>query len=328
MQHCFYNQLGVMSRINVSYLVSYDYEMIFDSIAQLYDDVDQIVLGIDENFQTWSGNKFDIPDSFFDKLRKIDIDNKIEIFRDSFYIETLTPMECEIRERNMLLARMGKGWNIQLDVDEYILNFKNLKKFLNKYSFLLFFPKYTPIVFRGRLITLFRKTENGFLYINDKLKFTFITNQKYNNTSRGNYNAYSHIIDNIVLHQSWARTENEVDEKINNWGHRDDFDTRSYFAFWRGITEKNYKQVLNFHPLDAGYWDKLHFCEGQSIRDLIANFRKEQIDVFTKIPLNKFLLFLIKHYFQKIVKDNIKTLIRYDERKWLKSKYRRWRKIE
>ena len=46
--------------IKVGYLVSYDYELIFNSLPTIYNDADSIYLAIDENRSTWSGNNFTI----------------------------------------------------------------------------------------------------------------------------------------------------------------------------------------------------------------------------------------------------------------------------
>ena len=48
--------------IKVSYLVSYDYYMLLTSIKQLYEHVDEIVISVDKDFKTWSGNSFEIPE--------------------------------------------------------------------------------------------------------------------------------------------------------------------------------------------------------------------------------------------------------------------------
>lgn len=89
--------------IKVSYLVSYDYYMFLTSVSQLYDYVDQIVVSIDKDRKTWSGNNFEIPNSFFDEVKKFDKNNKIDFYFDTFYLPHLTPMENETRQRNLVL---------------------------------------------------------------------------------------------------------------------------------------------------------------------------------------------------------------------------------
>ena len=91
--------------IKVGYLVSYDYNMLLTSIKQLYDYVDGIFIAIDRDRKTWSGNNFELPQSFFDEIKLFDSKNKIEFYFDNFYISELLPIECETRERNMLLKK-------------------------------------------------------------------------------------------------------------------------------------------------------------------------------------------------------------------------------
>ena len=66
-----------MVKIKVGYLLSYDYEMFLTSVKQLYDHVDKIVVGIDKDFRTWSGNTFNIEKSFFNDVEKFDVEKKI-----------------------------------------------------------------------------------------------------------------------------------------------------------------------------------------------------------------------------------------------------------
>ena len=318
------------TRINVGYLLSYDYELVFYSIAQLYEDVDHIILAIDKDNLTWTGNNFSIPNSFFQRIKELDTSHKIEIYKDTFYLTDLTPMQCEIRERNMLLARMGKGWNIQLDVDEYILDFKTLKNYLKKYSLLLLFPSLTPIYFQGTLITLYKKTNEGFLFINDQLKLPYITNQINNVGSRRNYNVYNHLIGNIIVHQSWARELEEIITKVKNWGHVHDFDTEKYIEFWRHVDEGNFKTINDFHPVSPKAWDKLHYSTGNTIPLLMKNLRLELQDTFIKLDALNYTKFVIKHNlnsFSKPLIRLIKLMLNYDNNPWLISKYRRFRNV-
>lgn len=258
--------------IKVSYLLSYDYRFFLTSVRELYHFVDKIVVAIDSDRKTWSGNDFEIPQSFFEEVKAFDSRKIIEFYFDSFYIPSLTPMECETRERNLVLKKLGKGWKIQLDVDEYIYDFAEVSKYLRQYWYFTLLPKITPICFRGKLITLFKKTENGFVFIDNSERFPFITNQNYNIHTRRNDLIRNYNSNIAVIHQSWAREEEEILMKIKNWGHRDDFDTLSYVDFWKKLNELNYKETKNFHPIIPAVWKKLDYLEGESIDEFIKNY--------------------------------------------------------
>ena len=274
--------------IKVSYLISYDYDMFLTSVRLIYDYVDKIIGAIDIDNKTWSGNDFTIPDSFFEEVIKFDKKNKIEFYRDSFYNVDLTPMENETIERNKVLSKLGYGWKIQLDVDEYIYDFKKVAKYLNKYWFLCLFPKITPVCFRGKWITLYRELPDGYLYIDNGEVFPFITNQNLNKWARSN-NQIRNIDSNIsVVHQSWARSENEILKKISNWGHRDDFDTKKYFNFWKSLKSNNYLEYKNIHPMNPSVWKELFFLSSKSIEEFIIKYSETNPQKLSTIDKNYF----------------------------------------
>lgn len=283
--------------IKVGYLVSYDYNMLLTSIKQLYNDVDRIFIAIDKDRKTWSGNNFELPQSFFEAIKAFDSKNKIEFYFDSFYVPELLPMECETRERNMLLKKMGKGWLMQLDVDEYIYDFSKVAKYLKKYWYLTVFPKYTPIVFKGKWVTLYRQLVDGYLYIENNEPFPFITNQSSYTYTRSNNKVRNHYSNINVIHQSWARTEDEIQMKIKNWGHRDDFDTQQYFEFWRNLSSENYMNYKNVHPLVPEVWNELHFLPSSSIDEFISKYASKNLQKFIFIDKNKMFKALINKVF-------------------------------
>ena len=285
-------------KIKVGYIVSYDYYMLLTSVKQVYNDVDEIVVAIDSNLETWSGNKFAIPDSFFEEVKKFDVDSKIEIYRDKFYVTDLQPMECETRERNMLLKKMGRGWLIQLDVDEYVYDFNKLKKYLKRFWYLQLFPRLTPIAFKGSLITLFKELSDGFLYIENNENFAFITNYPKYEWARTNPNIKRHFTNFNVIHQSWARSEEQIELKINNWGHRDDFDTQKYFNYWKSLTKENYKEYRDFHPVAPKAWDKLLFLESKNIDEFIAKYAVNNPQKMIGISIRAMFITLIKKLFK------------------------------
>lgn len=287
----------MFNKLKVGYLVSYDYSMFLTSVSLLYNDVDKIYVTIDKDRKTWSGNQFEIPSSFFDEVKQYDKKNKIEFYFDKFYIPELSPIQCETRERNMLLRKMGKGWKIQLDVDEYVYDFKSISNYLKEYWYLTLFPKLTPIVFNGKWVTLYRQLPEGFLYIENEERFSFITNQSDYTYTRNIFKIRNHFTNFNVIHQSWARTEDEIQLKINNWGHRDDFDTQKYFKFWKSLNCINYKEYKNIHPLSPEVWNELQFLSSSSIDEFIEKYKLNNKQVL--IPIDN----------KNIIKTAIKKLI-------------------
>ena len=57
---------------------------------------------------------------------------------------------------------------------------------------------------------------------------------------------------------SWGRNEVEMKEKLEHWGHSHDFDTDSYYDFWKSITLENYSSIRMYHPLGIRHcWTSL-----------------------------------------------------------------------
>lgn len=288
-----------MAKIKVGYLISYDYDLVFTSLKQVYELSDKIFLAVDKNRKTWSGNDFHIPQSFFEELRVFDRNNKITVYEDNFSIPELTPMQNETRERNMLLEKMGKGWLIQLDADEYIYDFQQTVNYLKRFNHLMIWPKMTPVIFKGKLVTLFRKLENGFLYIENNEKFPFITNQHRFTTARYNPTVHSEFTNINVIHQSWARNDEEILQKIKNWGHRDDFDTMKYFDFWRTLNSENYMLHRNVHPLRASVWNELKFMECSDVDEFIRKYSELNPQKLKTLTLRTRLKLIIQFFLKK-----------------------------
>ena len=241
--------------IKVGILVSYDYECIYNSLPLVYERADKIVLAADKDGKTWSGNKIEIPDTFWQWVKELDVQHKIEIYKDTFYVEGLTPMQCETRERNMLAQYMGEGgWHVQVDADEYFADFGHFVDFL---SYLDKKRKRVNLV-KMQWLILYKKTANGYLFIknSDIPPSVATTTPQYvvaRNVACIKSTAY---YNQRVVHESLARTEDALWTKLTNWGHTTDFDIEAYFEYWKGINEKNYKYVVDFHPFSISLREK------------------------------------------------------------------------
>lgn len=291
--------------IKVGFLVSYDFKYLYKSIPLVYNEADKIVLAVDKNRETWSGNTFVIDDSFFDWIKEFDTRNKITIYEDSFYIAENTPAENDTRERNLLAKAMGEGgWHIQIDSDEYFNNFKSFTDFLKKNNHYLSNPEVNPVEIHVQWITLFRKVEDGFLYIKDALDAIEIaTNYPKYKYMRSTRHINKIITKFILLHQSWARDEDEIYTKITNWSHRDDSDNIAFFEFWKKINLTNYKEIKNFHESDPAKWKSLGFVSEKDLDSL--EIKISAIQLF-KLKIKKHVIHFIREKFSASIQDKIK----------------------
>lgn len=259
------------NKIKVGYLVSYDYEYLKNSLPTVYKHADKIVLAVDKYNKTWSGNDVEIPDSFFSWIKEFDTEHKIDIYEDSFYDSDLSPMECETRERNMLSRYMGEGgWHIQIDVDEYFIDFESLVNYIKSINI----KKKVNIY--AEWITLFKQTQNHAFLIDNYEPFPTATNYP-NYTHARNIEDIENIYTKFkVIHQSWGRSEADLVRKLNNWGHTSDFDIAAYLDLWRAINKQTYQYIKNFHPLSPPVWKELQCVEANDISQVIEKVKLQQ----------------------------------------------------
>jgi len=248
-----------MSVIKVGFLISYDYEFIKISLPRVYPFVSEIFLALDADRLTWAGDPLNISDDFWEWLKEFDVENKITIYQDQFFVLGLSPMECDTRERNMLAKKMGDAdWYVQIDSDEYFTDFESFVQKLDK------FRPGENVTITCRTATLFKKVPTGFLVVAESNEtLSFASNNPVFELARNSYtlNKYVHW-DDLVLHQSWARTSQEILTKLNNWSHKDDFNVASFYKLWNAVDEFNYFTLKAFHPFDHSLWPKLKFIPG------------------------------------------------------------------
>ncbi|WP_146153475.1 hypothetical protein [Adhaeribacter arboris] len=152
---------------------------------------------------------------------------------------------------------LGKedGWHIQIDSDEYFIDFESFVSFLRK------FKSDKKVNIRCPLINLYKFLPNGILWIKPKtfkeIEFANIATN-YPNYESARINGYFNVQANFpILHQSWARSEQEIWGKLNSWGHSNEFEVAKYFKLWRDANSQNYKTYKNIHYLRAEAWPAL-----------------------------------------------------------------------
>lgn len=288
--------------IKVGYLLSYDYEYIFTSLKQVYEYADKIIISYDINGKTWAGNDFHIPAKVFDQLKALDKDSKITLYGDNFFVPGKKTMELETRQRTMMAEKMGKGgWHLQIDSDEYVVDFEKLSAFLRKRKNYLNNPEKTPLNFYVRFVTLFKQDEDGYFIIDSFSEPCFmVTNVPSYEIARYPRNHRFLLLNIYCIHQSWARTKDEIKQKITNWGHNEDFDSEQFISKWNDLNKENYTgpQYRNFHPLVAETWKGLIYFEAKTIDEFIDKFSAKfptPSQVLPKLSLKK----KLKLYFGK-----------------------------
>jgi hypothetical protein len=257
----------IKGKIQVGYLVSYDYELLKNALPTTYKEADTIFLAIDKKRKTWNGEFFSIEDSFFEWIHDFDIDKKIVIYEDDFYVSTLTTMECEVRERKMLSEKMGIGnWLIQLDADEYFLDFAGFIKDLRRYDSFLIHPEKQPMQIGCFLTHLYKYTDDGILYVENITRVLLATN--YPNYKVGRKTKERVIYTNkILLHECLSRSEEQLVFKLNNWGHNVQIND-TFLKKWKMVNQDNYKKFKNFYYIEANTWKTLGYFPTKNIDEI------------------------------------------------------------
>ncbi|WP_300566363.1 hypothetical protein [Flavobacterium sp.] len=288
-----------MKKIQVGFLLSYDYEMLKKSIPPVYKMADTIFLAVDKDKRTWSGNHFEIDASFFQWIKEIDVDNKVVIYEDDFYVPTLNAIENDTRERHMLALKMGIGnWLVQVDSDEIFIDFEKFVKKLRKYDSFLINPEKHPIQIAGFHVNVYKYLDKGMLYVEKPSKFLLATN--YPNYKYAK-NTKERIVydDAYVLHEGLARTEEELRMKLANWGHKHEINA-TFLDKWLMANETNYDTIKDVFYLDADTWPELGYFPSSNLEDL-----KKLVYENPKLELPKTKLFFrnfgqwFKHLFKK-----------------------------
>lgn len=266
-----------MKKIHVGFLFSYDYEKLKTSIPLVYNDADAIFIAIDEKFRTWSGEIFKVDDHFFEWLRLYDTQNKITIYRDNFYVPELSAIENDNRERHMLSLKMGIGnWLIQVDSDEYFIDFKKFVNDLRKYDSFLDNPEKNKVQIAAFLINMFKYTDGGLLYVNKVTRGLMATNYPDYKVAR---NTRRRIIytPNVLWHETLSRTSEEIEYKFKNWGHNDEVNVDSFMRKWKLVNKSNYKEMRGFFYIEPEKWNRLEFVNGNTIDEIIKNFNGQKL---------------------------------------------------
>lgn len=269
-----------MRKKSVISLISYDASYLADSIKSYYNYVDEIILGLDEDRISWSRNKFSFDEeTLWKELQDIDTDSKIEIVEGNFHRSSV-PIENDNHERNFLKEYCSYDWIFSFDADEILVNAKD------------FFEQYCPLVENYSDDLMFywilpykRLGEDDILVISKADRTTLPNNEVQGFvTDKNNTFTYCRWTNNqkrlqsplVILHWSFCRPKNELDLKVNNFGHSIESKKDPFYQIQADINENNYKDLINFKTSNMGpQWesllrikesDLLNYCNQQAYK--------------------------------------------------------------
>ncbi|AWG25934.1 hypothetical protein [Flavobacterium kingsejongi] len=262
-----------MKKIHVGFLLSYDYDKIKLSLPPVYKDADRIFIAMDQELRTWTGNKFEVDPSFFEWIKAFDVDHKIEFYSDNFFVPELTAIENDTRERHLLSLKMGIGnWLIQVDSDEYFIDFGKYVRDLKKHDHFLDHPERNPVQISGFHLDVYKYLDDGLLYVKNASKVLLATNYPNYKYARQSKERIIYT-DNLVLHESLARTEADLRYKLKNWGHNDELN-KTFLEKWLKADKHNYHEIKDVFYLDATQWKELGYLPTKNIQELKQHFNE------------------------------------------------------
>lgn len=251
--------------------VAYDWHFLRTSLPAVYKQMHSICLSVDAERKSWNGNFFGIDwEGFCDFVNEVDVDKKISILEEPFYAPGRTPIANECYQRQRMATVLGAAdWIVQLDTDETVINPSDFIDVLRQYR-----GKARPVNIHGIWINLIKQVESGFIYsiVKTPPLATNAPRYEYGRTN-GHFNIYTNT---FLAHITWARPEEEVRYKLQNWGHSHEFNGNSFYRIWDALDENNWRYIKDFHPMNKGSIPKLYFQKASDLEEFIKIFNLQE----------------------------------------------------
>lgn len=269
-------------------LISYDANRFLpSSIRRYYNYVDEIVLGIDKDRITWSGNTFSInEEALWSELSQIDGDGKISIIEEDFH-QSEVAIENDNFERNFLKAQCTHDWIFSFDADEYLVNTKEffydfcplVEPYLDTKDICMNWATPYKVVTddegNSQILVIANEDDSPFFGENQGVvtsKDSTYTYARWTDKSAAGHNRLMSPL--VALHWSLCRPDNELHEKINNIGHSDLVERDPFYQIWSQVTWDNYHELENFKTsgLGGAQWPKLFAVPYDEVENYIKQF--------------------------------------------------------
>jgi len=266
-------------------LISYDANRFLPkSIERYYNYVDEIILGIDKDRITWSGNSFSInEEALWKELSQIDGDGKISIIEEDFH-QSQVAIENDNFERNFLKAQCSNDWVFSFDADEILINAKEffydfcplVELYKNKMDICMTWATPYKVVTdeEGNSQTLVIANTDGSPFFGENQGVvtskdsTFTYARWTDKSAAGDKRLMSPL---VALHWSLCRPDKELHEKINNIGHSDLVEQDPFYQIWSKVTWDNYHELENFKTsgLGGAQWPQVIPIPSEQVEDYI-----------------------------------------------------------
>lgn len=256
-------------------LISYDADYLPASIRSYYEYVDEIVLGLDADRISWSGNSFTFDEGrLFSELSEIDRDNKITVVESNFHRSSV-PIENDTHERNYLKEQCSHDWIFSFDADEVLVNAKSFFQ-----DFCPLVENYKDVELMFTWFLLYKQLEDGTLIIADETRNHVFKKDVQGFTAYKNSHTYTYcrwtnatkkILSPLAIaHYSFCRPEKELNVKINNFGHSVESKKDPFYDVQKQINLDNYQSLYNFKTSNMGaQWPTLKYIKNSELNQFL-----------------------------------------------------------
>ncbi len=297
--------------IKTGFCVSYDWQFLKNSLPRVYEASDKICLAVDANRMSWGMQPFEFDEqAFLEFVKSVDHHQKVIIYQDEFSVQENNARANCNRHRTMIADKLGPGgWHIQVDSDEYFLDFPGFTEFLKKLN-----PSPTgrekPFNVLANWIPLYKKLDDGYLYVDFEGQLPEMapfasTRPQYD---RARHNGFFNVISPYyVVHETWARSEEQLWFKLNNWGHaaeelNQEGAKEVYFDRWKSLNKSNYRDFKNVNATNPAAWPGLNYSKGRNIDEFLEDFDSPRFPLSDRQLQwrNNRNLARVKHLFQRL----------------------------
>ena len=270
------------------------------SVNSYYPHVTKIIATYDRSGRSWSGPSIDT-NVCIERLRAIDIDNKVEFLEGDFCIEENfgNPILSDTNQRNLGLAVASRygDWVLQLDTDEIIADWQLFKSYVEEANTKSFDAVYFPAIYVYQLISsslaleicrrwgkrqagypgplcvragstlyLSRRSVGSTLHVPCKLAFDTVIEKAAVVSDKPVSPAC------CVVHITKGRTPAYMEKKFQTWGHSKDRDYSWELNYWTIVRRYPWLCLVFSHLLRGANKDKFRlFRIPKSVKSLLCN---------------------------------------------------------
>ena len=274
-----------------AYVLAADPAWIEKSVSAYYDLVEEIIVSYDSEKRGWTGATIAV-DECLSRLAVIDPDKKMRLCPGHYARLSHAPMENETYQRQCAIQEAGTDtdWVLQLDTDEVLPNTQALLDILH------YADKHDIPAVEWPMRVLFHQLPDGrYLEVcaadgSDRFEYpgpiavrpgVTLTDARRANglflrpTVRGDRQSLQvcqpvlpaerrvELIDarDAVLHNSWARSADNIRSKIASWGHNAGWRSLAFYYLRWLPAPYLWRMTRDFHPFARGLWPALKLSD-------------------------------------------------------------------